>query len=239
VWSAASRTHEVYLGSKSVAFVDLQGSSRWHDTQDVRQGLQVLEAAVRDKTVRARCRLWLSGALARPFVLEPVAGLRSRAEAQRAAEALASEATGLEGPCEVWTDEAFPRRKALAVAVQRATLEAIEGVAAQKPGLRVASVKPWWALGLRRVLGEDTGKNARVLLVEEPDALTLLRGEPGVFDDAATCWPVPEAEQARGWVRRNLLGARFEPQDAWRVAPAATQPAAAGEPVAIKLERLT
>jgi hypothetical protein len=239
VWSAASRTTDVYLGSRSVAFVDAQGAPRWHETQGVLQGLELLEAAVREKLVRPRCRLWLSGALARPFMLEPVTGLRNRVEVHQAAEGVAPEATGLEGPCEVWIEDAFPRRKAIAVAIERSTLELIDTAVRRKSGLRVVSIKPWWQLGLNRLLGDETGRNARVLLVEEPEALTLVAGEAGVFQEAATCWPVPEVGQARAWVRRNLLDLRFQPSDAWRLIVSRWEVAPADGPVAVAVEPLT
>jgi len=207
VWLAASRVQHAYLGTRCVAFTDASHVLQWRDVSSFEEGLQAVAQgmAATAATRRAAVKLWLSGALARPFLVEPVPGLRGWREAQRVAMGLAPDATGLAGPCSVWLDDGLPAHGVLAVAVDQSTLRSIETQLERESGMRIASMRPWWAHALDGALTSDADR--RLLVVEEPDAWTLLGGVGAEFSLASTCWPLPEHDQAMGWVRRSLLGA--------------------------------
>lgn len=138
-----------------------------------------------------RLRFWLGASLARPFVMPPVSGLRSRDEAVRMAEAMAAEACGLEGESQVWLDRWSPDRACLAVAVERRVVDDLHALG-DRIGCRVAAIVPWWNAVLSHRLG--VGEPPGVLCVQEADGVTVLGlGADGVsFAQSQGVAPAPE-----------------------------------------------
>jgi hypothetical protein len=143
---------------------------------------------------RQPLRVWLSGALARPFLFGPMTGLRGWRESQAAAAALASSATGLIGPCAAELESDPAVGAVLATAVEQSVLDALH-TRAQTNRLRVVSIRPMWT---RAIESASRGHEQQLLCCRDADALTVLafRTETVVF--AATYSPAPdEAESAR------------------------------------------
>jgi hypothetical protein len=153
--------------------------------------------------------------VARPFIVQPVPGLRSWTEARRLAEALAPDETGLAGPCEVWLDAAPAGHALLGVAIETATREIIERVLAAH-GVRAVAMRPWWTVALARAL--DAQPALSRIVVAEPESLVVLAGRDGVFSATATCAPLPSPEHAAAWLQRSVLSLGIADGEGVRVA---------------------
>ncbi len=215
---AGSEAPQVYLGQNRVGVwspTAADAAVQWLDSASPEEGWsRAVETLKGDDKPKARkVAVWLSGALARPFVFQPVQGLRRRSEALTVAAGLAPEATGLQGPCEVWLDGWTAGKPCVAVAVDRALREQIESTARAEK-LRLTSLRPWWVAALNAALDETAA--IRLLAVEEVDALTVLSGEPGSIA-AATCYaPSPDASQSQALLTRTLMAANVSAEYARR-----------------------
>jgi hypothetical protein len=147
-----------------------------------------------------RLRLWLGGALARPFMLAAVAGVRDRSEALSMAQALAPQHTGLGAPCQVWLDEWRPERDCLAVAVERPLLDLITAQA-NLHQIRLCAISPSWNAVLTQTLVNHT---SALLAVHEKAALTLLK----VSDQGAVRagFANPSVDRVDAHVQRTAIG---------------------------------
>ena len=202
----------VYLGLNAVGVADSRVASaadvRWLPTgsplEGWRKAIDQLKP-IRRTWRRRRVAVRLSGALARPFILAPVQGLRRWHEAVQVAATLAMEATGLAGPCEVWLDGWSVDRPCLAVAIERELRDAIE-LTAETAALRLTALEPWWGAALRDA--GDRLEAVRLLTVEDTDSLTLLTGsaDPG-FASAAGYIPRPDAARKEALLTRALFAA--------------------------------
>jgi hypothetical protein len=143
--------------------------------------------------------VWLSGALARPFLFGPVSGLKGWREACAAAAALAPAACGLSGPCEVFLETDPADGPVLATAVEQSLLDALHAHA-RVARLRVASIRPVWARAVDDAAFEK--EQALLLCGRDADALTVLafRGKQVTF--AATYAPAPDAANSLLLLRR-------------------------------------
>lgn len=211
MWSVGSEPAQVYIGRTTVG-VWAPGTPpcdvRWEAVASAQEGWQralTLLSELELKTRRRRVAVWLSGALARPFMFEPVQGLRRRSEAIQIAAGLAPEATGLEGPSEVWMDDWSPQRASLAIAFDRGLRTDLEAAATQQ-GIRLMSLRPWWTRALNEALAHAS-TDLRLLAADEPDSMTLICGVDGQFGSASSFSPKPEPSQTAAVLTRALLGA--------------------------------
>lgn len=214
MWSAGSE--ELYLGNAGACFGRIGG----HELQRVQapgweQALSAWAAQVASRPrpprwrPRARVKVWLSGALARPFLLAPLEGLTKRREALALAQANAAEATGLAPDCVVWLGAWRAQRGGLAVALQPGLIEALLECERALP-LRVSAMEPWWNWALTRRLA--LGIADELLAVDEEDAVTLLAREGGWLGAAQTLVPRPPAERVQAQLKRWALAQGREPQ---------------------------
>jgi hypothetical protein len=155
-------------------------------------------------------RLWLSGHAARPFMLPPASGIQRWAEWQTLAQATASQATGLSGPCQLWFSQRPGGQPVLAVATP-ASLVADCQSAAQQARCKLVQVRPWWSAALNHALHapnkllEGLPANSPCTVAAlDPDALTVLSGPVSAASTAATepafalahsAMPAPSAQQ--------------------------------------------
>lgn len=240
---AGSEPAQIYLGCRSVAVWSpaAAGSSvQWRTCESALTGWEWGAGQlpqVGSLHRRRRVVVWLSGALARPFILEPVQGLRRWSDAQQVASAMAPEATGLAGPCEVWIDAWVPGESCIAIAVDRSVREAVENSACSS-NVRLAAIRPWWVAALNEAM---TAPNEPISLVavEEADGLTVLSGHEGRFASASSYVPRSDASQTEALLKRALLAAGAT---AAQGVHAAMQEHGAGDessvPFGVRLERL-
>ena len=207
---AGSEPSQIYLGQTRVGVWSTSSPDvgvQWLSAESAQDGwARGIERLRQDgQPKRQRVKVWLSGALARPFVFEPVQGLRRWSEALQVAAGLAPDATGLEGPCEVWLDDWAPGKSCIAVAVDRGLRELIES-SAKTEKLRLTAIRPWWAEALREVVRAEASTTG-LLAVEEVDALTVLSGDGGVLAAASCYSPRPDSTQTEALLTRALMAA--------------------------------
>jgi hypothetical protein len=157
---------------------------------------------------RRGVRIWLSGALARPFVIEPVSGLRSVAEATALAQSAAAGATGLSGVCAVALESLPVGRPALVTAVERQVLDGLLATL-KRHRMTARSIRPWWACVLEERL--RTSPQPHLVCIAEGRVATLLAGEGPVL---AMTVMSSDAQQLGGLVRRVCAGQGIEPERA-------------------------
>lgn len=207
MWWVGSRPHEVYLGTRGFAVCKGDGEPVWQETDSLRAGLDTFAAWLGQVEPKSKLRLWLSGGLCRPFVMQAVPGVSGDAEWQRVAAAIAPAQTGLAGACEVWLSKSGQRGAArVAVAVEQQVLQRLQAlVEGAGGGHRLVSTRPWWSELLRVALLRDATLPA--LSVQDCDALTVLAGDGEGFDTATTLTPIADRESADAALARWLLTA--------------------------------
>lgn len=206
-FSRRKRGEELYLATNCV-FACQDHQVLLHEAvKDVTQGLETAKAWLLAPQARGGVRLWLSGALCRPFVLAPVAGLKHSREALEVARSQVAAATGLaEGPWEVWVDRFLPGAAIVGAAMAQPLHAALLHLANQLPGRkRWRSIRPWWAEVLR-----SQASSASALSVQDTDSLTWLIGSGDTMEAAATHWPVTTSEQGESARARASMSAQAE-----------------------------
>lgn len=215
MWWVGSRTFDVYLGTRAVVVCS--------------KGLRVFEQAVdgfdsaimtlarwnSEQGTRLRLKLWLSGGLCRPFLIPAVTGIRGEGELISIAKMLATQGTGLAGPCKVWVDRGKPGKHLVGVALDESTLIRILGLfsKAGAPKGRIVSIRPLWSEALRIVARRRP--IATAIALQDCDSITLVAGSAAGFDVATTTTPVFDQDSAKAAVTRILLseGLAYGPGD--------------------------
>ena len=157
---------------------------------DSADALGHIRAFSKDSLRSPYIRVWLSGVLARPFIVGPVAGLRRWSDALAFAKAAAPGATDLDGPCVVALDDWPGERPALATAMERAVFDSI-AASAKATGTRLASIRPWWA----KVAG------------------AINAGTASHFESLSTYLPRPGPSQTNALLNRVALAAGLSHDD--------------------------
>lgn len=207
MWSVGRDSLDIYIGSTEGGLSMHGGSHQWISYDDVRAGVETLfaQAAESSKStwrLQRSARVWFSGAIARPFLLEPIAGLRGWDEARSFAQSAAEEAVGIPGPCSVEL-EAWPGSgPVLVTAMSEELLESIESVAAQHR-LRVRSMRPWWAAAFNEVAAKDEG--IRLVSISDDESMVLLGRKEGRFETASCYTPGTSDEQTSRLLSRLSL----------------------------------
>jgi hypothetical protein len=152
-------------------------------------------------------RVWLSGALCRPFLVPPVAGVRSSQDLAVIAQAQAATQSGVPAPCAVWLEALRPNEAIVAAAMPQALRERCLGWAGTgaASATRVLSLRPWWSAAPAAAIeqGRARGAGRHALLVRDPDSVVFLMGEGARFSQASAFAPIVADEQAAA-VRSRL-----------------------------------
>jgi hypothetical protein len=139
--------------------------------------------------------VWLSGALARPFLFGPVTGLKGWREAHEAAAAMAPAACGVQAPCVAFLEAEPSASAVLGTAVEMSVLDRLYAAAIVR-GLRVASVRPAWALATEARAAEERGApNDTLLCCREHDSVTVLASRESRLAFVATYAPAPTLDE--------------------------------------------
>lgn len=234
MWSVGTEPYDLYLGSNQGGLHYRGAGIEVASHQDISAAAARWFPKVADsRTSRWRApavRLWLSGRLARPVVFEPPQGLRRWSELEQLATTAARVElrTEEQGLLRVLVEAWRGAGPALAVACDVAALEALHG-AAKASGVRLASIRPWWA-GLL-----DSGRlpdiaRIRMLAARDSDVLTLLSVDPqGAWSSVDTYDPAPETSRIDQLLARRLVAEDLTEADLCRVemdtsAPGAVSP---------------
>ena len=198
-WAGSEPVDHLYLGTREVAWCNSVGMQHMSLASGLMEGLAVIgkPLAAQRPWLRKRLRLWWSGGLCRPFLLEPPANVASEDELLRLATALAPKRSALNEPCRVWMDTDVEGKR-LVVAVAEATWLACAQMT-ERAGWQVASAGPWWAEALR--IGMVDGP-IDAISVRDCDSVTALSGADESFERAITYSPIVSDQDAKNVLRR-------------------------------------
>ncbi len=197
----------LWAGCKATLYLDEMTSCVSMDGEGVRcwagQPWQQSLPEMADYLRSQRCKqvqVWLSGGLARPFLVSTVEGLNRWSEVKAMAVGMAAAETQLEGDLHVWQGRWQSNQPMLAVACALSLVSALHDLKASH-GLRMTGIAPAW----QWVAGQDE-QQATMLLVHEDSATTLLQvNESGVWQSVATYAPKVPADQMHAWVVRQAF----------------------------------
>lgn len=207
MWLAGLDRHlvDVYIGEGQVACVTRDGEL-WQEQVD---GVDAAVAALRGyfdgpvRTGHRSLRIWLSGALCRPFLLARPTAVLNAFEFERIARAMAPDLTGLAGPCAVWCDR-FNAADSALVAAASESLVAMLGDLRCGKQCQVKMLRPWWSEALRLALKTKPDLRTGTLAIRESDSLTVLSGEGGCFLLAASHAPLGDERTFKStWLRTS------------------------------------
>lgn len=201
MWWAGSESVHIFLGRTRVGMqVFGGGPAQW---EVGRSASDLWMAALEEIRARRRVsvRIWLSGSVARPFILPAVQGLGTLADARMVAATRAPEETGLVGPCCVSMDVWRPGEPAMCVAMEEGLRKAIEaGEDAKK--VRVVGIRPWWAAVLCDPACE--ANSLSILTVDDGESLVALAGLDQQIEVASTYVPVLDDLQRAALMQRVI-----------------------------------
>lgn len=223
---------QVYVAHDRCGWLDASGSAHWLEEGDLEGRLaQCVDAAAKAWPRRglrgAPVKVWVSGALARPFLLGPVAGLKGGAEIRGFAQSQVLDATGWDQSCQVRLEGDVTKGRVLATAMPAAVHARIEALV-QRAKLRLVSLRPWWAGALDQALAAQPG--LEMLVVEEPESLVMLAGQQGTWSMVEVLMPKPSPDEALRAVRRLMAGSSVRPEMSARLCLNTESPGALGRP---------
>jgi hypothetical protein len=214
VSSGGAESLKLYISEQGFGLAHEEKPATWQVIEAGKLDAAVLLAAAgrtRRSWRRERLEVQVSGAMARPFLMASVEGLRDRTELERVALRQGALATGLEaaGGLGGWNDPALwlepaPRIASTRVgAVLAAGLREIIVDFAAQARFRLVSIRPWWV----QVLNSDPTRRAAVGVVaaRDEDSVTLLASHGGAWRAAEAYTPCPNGAQVEAAVRRLEL----------------------------------
>lgn len=222
MWSVGSEAATLYLGATSAGLWTPGSTPIWIEGDPQATAATLIDEALATVNPqprawlrpRARLRVVLSGALARPFVVDPTPGLANASEALALAKGMVPEAVGLTDPAAVWLSALPKSEAALAVTVPTSIVDALRD-AATAAGFNLVSIRPWWARALDRA--RETAPALRALVVVEPDAATLLISDGDRWVAGIVYQPRPLDEHIEGVLRRRLFETGVGAADMYRM----------------------
>jgi hypothetical protein len=208
VWWAGPEATDIYLGTRCLAVFEGQERVFLQSLAEGELPSTAFDQWIRGAKRRARIRVWVSGGLCRAFLVASAPQLKSRDELVKVAQAMAPASTGLSEGCRVWVDGEGGPAGTVATAMDRVALEAIVS-GAKAGGLRVLSIRPWWAELLRAALVENPA--LRSLAVRDCDSVTVLAGEGSRIEQATTQAPILDQAAGAAAIRRMLMLSNVAP----------------------------
>ncbi len=202
MWSVGSEPVHIYLGTRRVMVSGATGLQS-QAVNGLAEAFEVMRAQLQGAGKRSRPRLWLSGGLCRPFILDALPGLVSGDEVHRVAAATAAQRTGLQAPCRLWIEPRPVASDRVVVAMNEQVYNQLHD-SLREAGHTALSVRPWWAELLRDAAAKATAA-ATSLAVQDCDSVTLLLGAGAEVTMAATYAPVADDSSARAIVARAVV----------------------------------
>ncbi len=197
----------IYLGPSSASVFKASDGTLQYEAGGTLDAV-VLESLRWASTMRKwrtpRVSIWLSGALARPFIVGPIAGLRTWSEAKACALAAAPTAVGISTPTHPvlsgWPESA----STLAITADEQLIGLVRRSAASCK-VHVATVRPWWGLACD-IVSRKRDRSTCGFIADEDDALTVLSTFNGRWTGAATCSPKPNETSIQALKLRLFAG---------------------------------
>jgi len=185
VWWVGSRPADVFIGESVFGLAAPGERPRWESTGSALEGWRRTNGFLAAKPARRRrslpIRVWLSGRLARPFLVSPIRGLRRQSEAIQVAQSIAESATGLSGPLRVWLDAWQAGQPCLGIAVEQALVDLIE-TRNEPVTYRLESIAPWWADAIHAC--RSTTRQSAWCAVDDGEEVTLIGEVKGSLSHA-------------------------------------------------------
>jgi hypothetical protein len=187
VWWARPDPINVFLGQACAAIRLSGGAVTWSTTDSPAAGWRwVAEVLATSASIRARrssIQVWLSGALARPFILPKLPGARDVGEAENIGAHLAAEQTGQTESCCVCLDGWTKDAPCLATAMSR-SLHDLLLLPRGKTNPPVCAIRPWWSAGLNAIISCADAPN--LIGLRDEESLTVLGGRGDSFELAGS-----------------------------------------------------
>ena len=206
MWSVGTERWDLYLGESQSGLAKVGAAPHWQPhvdpTSELEARLHAIASSSRKRWTRPTVAVWLSGSLARPFLLAPVAGLRGRREALALAQAAAAEATGIGGEVAVWFDQVPTTHATVAVAMP-ASLRTVALELCKAHRVQLGSLRPWWALALE--FANDNSPPQALFAAEDTDSLVLLGWDRSNWTSADACVPGPLPVQEASLIARRAF----------------------------------
>lgn len=212
---AGTEPWDLYLGVTSSGLADRQHGPIWKSHVDPLLAVQVRLTELRNHVsgIWKPCvRVWMSGALLRPFIVEPLAGSSGEREAMAVATARAAEATGLAESASVWLDSTYASKPRMAVAYSDNLVAALIDAATSRK-LKLLTVRPWWALALDEALQHKP--NLVVFAAEDVDSTTVLVSQADRWLVAETSCPPPLGSRLQAIIARRAFLADSPLSETW------------------------
>lgn len=214
LWGSAERW-QMYLGTTICGLAPATSAPRWQASTEPEQWLAGLDADLRRNRRllfrrRPSLRVWLSGALARPFLLAPMAGLRNRSEILQVARRKAAEGLDLNLPTDLWLDSTDLKHPAIGVVMPKSMRSALDAFAIRN-GFVLRSIAPWWAGALDTVLSNSQENRLDLFAVRDDDSLTVLGSSEEQWRLAETLAPPPAPSQSQATLLRMALSGSGHP----------------------------
>ncbi|MDT8997660.1 hypothetical protein RQP53_00060 [Paucibacter sp. APW11] len=211
MWLAGSEVSDLYIGTRATLLAqgaDVLQARSHAGFDDALVGVASLAEQIKPK---AALRVWLSGGLCRPFLLPAMPELKDGAERRRAALAIARQGCALDGELELRMVKPASTLAQIGMALEKRVLDAI---LQQLAGLPLQMLAPWWMNALNCLL--KIRPELQCIGVQDCDALTVLRGRGGQFEQVSTLAPSYDIESAKAGYRRMQFSSSLAPD---RVAP--------------------
>lgn len=199
MWSAGCKA-SLYIATHCVVLArDGQARQVWSG-QPWQHGLHDAAAVLKADKIR-RVAVWLSGGMARPFLIPVVQGIKRWREVEQLAGALAPEATHMQdGPLSVWIGRWHEDKPTLAVATEQALHQTLMALKASH-GVRVERISPVW-----RWAATQAAQDKPLMLLHETDACTSLRFEGGIPQWVTSYIPTPSLTTLKAFAARTAFG---------------------------------
>lgn len=199
----------VYLGAKAAAVRAGDGPVAEHRGETVESSLAWLDAWARQSPRALSLDVWLSGALARPFLMKLPPDVYREKDRLKVAQALIGRTSAPGERHRVWLPS-LAQRSSLSAFAPEHVLERLQAIARPIKGRRhhISAIRPLWVDALHRA--HRAGSPCHAVALIDSDALTVLTGRDDDFDSASTvlCGSPGESQPA---LARALVSAGIEP----------------------------
>ncbi|KPC55346.1 hypothetical protein [Amantichitinum ursilacus] len=238
MWLARSKQLEIYLGQTLVGIRCPEASeAQWWPLALAADGLtELIARAAILRPAGAQARIWLSAALARPFVLPADRGASNAMELQALANLIGGDLMSPPAVPKVWSSGRTGRADQLAAVMDRHLFDALIARFAEV-GVTLGAISPWWEAALqadpetpqrakkrewlRPAPGAIENATPKIWALHEPDGFTLLAYRSGQPCFAQTEEVLPHDPDwqlyqrrvlmAEGWSSAQLRSVRLSP----------------------------
>lgn len=204
-WAGSSAVLDVYVGTHAVAACEGGACLLSQVVHGADAAIETVSAWLDQDRRRCSIRVWLSGALAEPLLVQPLPAVSTK-EFRRVVCALVEHRYG-EGweARETWIAPGRSASPRVVVSLPRSLLTRLRAALGMGMRRRVVAISPWWSSVLRFALRRHPEPLA--IGIQDCSSLIVLMGREGTFDMVAAHSPLMNQESAdAAWLRALLNG---------------------------------